>query len=311
MARPRPSDLLRLRPAQVDFARRGFRTEPAAARAGLEGSALAFVDGFNRELATSVAEPPDLSGIEPDRRGFAAEGAAMAAGMLDRLRVRTGPGRLGRLFVAYAENYEYLLHVGVGWTMAKLRTPLPQPVPDAGLTRWLAYDGWGFCRAFFAGPVALARWSAHRGRCGDICAIRYQGLGRSLWFRDCGRPGPIAERIGRLPAEHRTDVWSGVGLAAVYAGAVDATVYPQLVEAAGPDRPALAQGAAFAAEAHRRGGHLPAHLPGAVRALTGAGVDEAADWTWAARSGLDRHSAGPGDFQTWRRRIQRQAAFAG
>ncbi|MBM2614218.1 DUF1702 family protein [Actinoplanes sp. LDG1-06] len=312
MARLRPHDLLRLGPGQVDFVRRGFQTEPREVRDQLERSALTFLDGFNRELSIPAAGPLDLGPIEPARRGFAAEGAAMAAGMLDRLRFAGRPRRLVRLFGEHAEKYEYLLHVGVGWTMAKLRCPMPRrPGDDNGLTRWLAYDGWGFCRAFFARPAALARWSAHPGSCDDVCAIRYQGYGRSIWFRDCGQPGLIANRIARLPARHRADVWSGVGLAAAYAGAVDAATYPRLAAAAARERPALAQGAAFAAEAHRRAGHLPAHLPGAVRALTGADVDEASGWTWEARAGLDRPSAGPADFQTWRQRIQRQAARVG
>lgn len=304
---------LRLRPfvlrtGMVDFAARGFRTEPAPTRATLQGSARAFLAGFNAELAVPPAAAPTFGDVPPDRRGFAAEGAGMAAALLDLLN----PGRGGRLAVlraAHDDRHAYLIQVGVGWALAKLRRRhLGRLGADAPLLRWLAYDGRGFCEAFFAGDRAVRRWAEHPASCPRTCDIRHQGLGRSLWFRACGDPATVAAHIGRLPARHHDDAWSGVALAAAYAGGVAPQALVILRDLAGPHRAALAQGAAFAAEARRHSGHVGAHTDTAVQILAGVDVPTAAAWTWQARDGLDRPGAGAGDYRAWRLRIQHQAA---
>ncbi|GAA0459717.1 enediyne biosynthesis protein [Paractinoplanes deccanensis] len=303
--------LLVLRPALVDFASRGFATEPAATRAHLEAAAGAFLDGFNAELATGPDDPPDLAATPAPRRGFAAEGAAMATALLDAARP-TGTRRTEALHAAYGDRYAYLLHVGSGWAMAKLhRRRLGRIGAPAPLLRWLAYDGKGFCEGFFAGPARLGRWRRHAGPCSAVCEIEYQGLGRSLWFRACGDPDRLAGLITAMPARHHGDLWSGAGLAAAYAGGVDAGAYGLLAERANDHRAALAQGAAFAAEARRLGGDLTEQTDVAVRALAGAEAGEAAAWTWTAREGLDGPSAGASTYREWRRRVQRLAAAAG
>lgn len=300
--------LLALPPASVDFDQRGFRTTPAATRAVLEAAAGAFLAGFHLELATPPDRAPDLSGMPEHRRGFAAEGAAMAAALLDLVNP-AGGRRLATLHLAHQEKYAYLLHVGTGWAMAKLRRRrLGRLGGEAPLLRWLAYDGMGFCQAFFASPRRIRRWYGHPARpCPASCDIRYQGLGRSLWFRECGDPAAVARRIAALPAPHHGDAWSGVALAASYAGGVQPEAYARLRELAGDQRAAAAQGAAFAAEAWRRCGHVPPAARTAVETITGVPVAEAAEWTWQARRGLDRAGADASDYRCWRTRIQRLA----
>ncbi|OLB75831.1 MAG: hypothetical protein AUI14_20295 [Actinobacteria bacterium 13_2_20CM_2_71_6] len=302
-----------LQPTEVDFDIRGFRREPAATRTGLETSGNAFLTGFNLELCTPAGVVPDLSGIAPDRRGFGVEGAAMAACMLDLLRPFGGVRRLAALHDAYADRYVYLLHVGTGWALAKLHRTRPRRMAVAdGLLGWLACDGWGFCRAFFASETALRHWQRHPAvACDPTCAIRYQGLGRSLWFRECGTPDGLARRVAQLPESHAGDVWSGIALAATYAGAVEPGVYPALRRLAGRHWPSAAQGAAFGAEAWRRCGHVPAHAVRAVAALAGTDVARAAEWTIRTRRDLDHPGASGTAYQTWRHRIQRLATEAG
>jgi hypothetical protein len=303
---------LYLEQSAVDFDVRGFSGTPAATRNVLEDCGSAFLHGFNRELGTPAGTVPDLSGLAAHRRGFGVEGAAMAACLRDQFRPFGSPRRLGALHERYAERYIYLLHVGVGWAMAKLhRSHPPYPRLTGGLLGWLAYDGWGFCRGFFAGSDALRRWVRHPGACEPVCGIRYQGLGRSLWFRDCGTPERIARRIAGLPTPHAGDLWSGVGLAATYAGGVDPAAYPALRELSGRNWPALAQGAAFGAEAWRRSGHTPAHAVTAVAALAGTDVDQAARWTLTTRTELDRPDATAAGYQLWRFRVQQLAGAAG
>jgi hypothetical protein len=292
----------------VDFDRRGFRTRAASTRATLEGDATAFLFGFNTELGVAPDAAPDLDGVPAHQRGFAAEGAAMAGALLDLLNP-FGGGRLATLHRVHGPRHAYLLHVGTGWAMAKLRRHrLGRLGAGSPLLRWLAFDGMGFCQAFFRTERGMRRWYRHPARCTAVCDIRYQGLGRSLWFRDCGSPDALAARLQWVPPRHRADVWSGIGLAATYAGGVPATAYPELCRHAGTHRAALAQGAAFGAQAWRRCEHLPAHARDAVPALTGVDVEVAAEWTDQARHGLDRPGASSADYGRWRRRVQQRAA---
>jgi enediyne biosynthesis protein E3 len=303
--------LLALSPATVDFDRRGFRTRSTSTRGTLEAAAGAFVIGFNRTLAVPAGHVPDLAELPQHRRGFAVEGAAMAAALLDLVT----PGRGRRLPAVeerYGERYVYLIQVGTGWAMAMLRRrrlgPLGGRYP---LLRWLAYDGMGFCRAYFASPRGLRRWFRHStAPCAATCAIQYQGFGRSLWFRECADPDAVAGQVARLPAQHIADAWSGVGLAASYALGIGAGGYERLRTLAGDHGAALAQGAAFAAEAWRRSGHLPPRAGMAIRTLTGIEPAEAADWTWRARQGVDGAGASAEDYYRWRARIQQYAAEA-
>lgn len=297
-----------LRPAMVDFERRRFRTVPRSTRTTLETAAGAFLDGFNAELGTPPDRAPDLSAVPVLRRGFAAEGAGMAAALLDAFRP-AGGRRLAALRRAYDDGYTYLIHVGVGWAMAKLhRGRLGTLGLDAPLLRWLAYDGIGFCQSFFASPRRLRRWSAHPDRCPATCDIRYQGLGRSLWFRACGDPATLDAYVRGLPARHHGDLWSGIALAATYAGGVEPQAYERIRDLAGGHRAAAAQGAAFGAEAWRLCGFAPPHAHTSVRTLTGVPLEQAATWTWSARQGLDGPHTDATHYRQWRLRVQSAAA---
>jgi hypothetical protein len=299
-----------LPPTLADFERRGFRTTPDPTRSTLESAAAAFLDGYRLERECPPGEVPDLSAVPPVRRGFAAEGMAMAAALHDAL-LPLGIRRSAVLHDALDDRYAYLLHVGAGWALAKLhRRHLGRTGARAPLLRWLAYDGMGFCRAFFADARGMRRWRQHRGDCAAICAIRYQGLGRALWFRVCGDPAAAAGEIAELPPRHHDDAWSGVALAATYAGGVDERAYAHLRDLASGHRAALAQGSAFAAEACRLAGHTPPHAAVAAEVLTGGSPERAAEWTWAARRGLDGPGAGPDRYGLWRERIREMAATA-
>ncbi|MBG0566097.1 DUF1702 family protein [Actinoplanes aureus] len=296
-----------LSPSLVDFRARGFATEPAATRATLEAAAGSFLDGYNAELATGPDEPPELD-TPANRRGFAAEGAAMAATLLDAARI-SGTRRTDALHAAYGDRYAYLMHVGSGWAMAKLRRRrLGRIGASAPLLRWLAYDGKGFCDAFFAGPRQLDRRRAHAYPCSAVCEIEYQGLGRSLWFRACGDPERVAALVTTMPSRHHGDVWSGIGLAATYAGGAGPGTYELLAERAAEHRPSLAQGAAFAAEAWRLAGGIPEHCDIAVPILAGVTPATASAWTWTAREGLDVPDQDASGYRRWRLRVQRLAA---
>src|SRR5438477_154297 len=82
-----------------------------------------------------------------------------------------------------------------------------------------------------------------------------QGLGRSFWFVNGGNPELIVGVIKAFPAARQPDLWSGIGLAATYAGIITEDALVLLREQAGEHWPCLAQGAAFAAKARHRAGN--------------------------------------------------------
>jgi Protein of unknown function (DUF1702) len=70
-------------------------------------------------------------------------------------------------------------------------------------------------------------------------------------------------------------MWSGVGLAATYAGLASESVLRDLCDFAGPLWPQLAQGAAFAAKARQRAGNLTPYTELAAKVLCGLSATDA------------------------------------
>jgi hypothetical protein len=115
----------------------------------------------------------------------------------------------------------------------------------------------------------------------------------------------IAQTIAGFPPERRGDLWSGVGLAAVYAGEVSEAELLSLRNAAGPFVPQLAQGAAFAAKARQRAGNLKPYHDLACGVLCRLGAAEAAQVSDEALENLPSDGAQPA-YEIWRQRIQQR-----
>lgn len=296
-------------PEQVTFARRGF--EPTPARARLEGVAGTFVQGYHAALAepNPLGLGERLLRVELELRGFAFEGAAMALTLLDLL----SPGGLARLrgfLDGPGRAHAYMVHVGAGWAYARLRRRLPGPRAGMDpLLGWLALDGYGFHEGFFHSQRSVVEQRQPRRLRGYALRAFDQGLGRSLWFVRGAEVGRIVETLAGFDARRRADLWSGIGLACAYAGGVEREALQVLRAAAGEHRPALAQGAAFAAKTRLRAENLTPHTELSCRILCAMPAEVAAKLT-------DQALAGPADaglpaFESWRTRIQAQFSGAG
>jgi len=313
--------------ADVSFAGRGFPVTPSDATRRLEAVPQSVVCGFewgidtrdNAELETRL----DL--VEPEMRGFAYEGAVMARTILDAL-----PGKGGRtrtLLLGGARKHVFLAYIGIGFAMSHLPRPLWKGVlPDApGLPyhptmSWLAVDGYGFDQAYFhtdtfvhrQRPLAPYPWlgePAYFPRAAD------QGIGRALWFMHGGNVVDVATAVHRFAAGRRADLWSGVGLAATFAGGCSGADLIALRRTAAAEDPEyalhLSLGSTFAARARTFAGFVPEHTATAIQALTGLTVDAVTTlaettepsggvavgqryeaWRTAIREQLDRHPAG-------------------
>lgn len=297
--------LLGLRAEEISFAHRGFRGATSAMRTRLEEVGGTFLAGYHAGLEqdTPAEVAAQLETVSLELRGFAFEGAAMALAWRDTLTF----GRANRVrdFLAGAgDAHAYMVHVGVGWVWARL--PLRGRTMEARLDpllRWLAFDGWGFHEGFFHGQEYLAGRPAPERLAGYERRVFDLGLGRSLWFVNGGNAEWIARSIADLPVARQPDLWSGIGLAATYAGLVSEDDLLKLREHCHPHSAPLAQGSAFAAKARQRAGNLTAYTHLATGVLCGMSALEAARLCDTTLENLPANASEPA-FELWRHRIQ-------
>lgn len=290
-----------VRHRDVGFRARGFPPCDADVRDYLEARAHAFVTGAHAFGQHSDQPHAALvEAAEPDLRGFAYEGAGMVAAMADLLAL--GRGRhLQRLLSGEGRNYRHLAHVGAGWGLSVTRWPRPTALRGIDpLLRWLALDGRGFHRAYFTPQLTLA--ALHGLDDSEETQLHAAGVGRALWFTRGADLPRIAVDIAVAPPGLQPSMWSGVGLAACYAGRPGAVDGAELRDLAGPAAPHVGQGVVFALAARaahglpsdtgrqQLAGHLGVRADGAAELaertcadLVAPGAPVTAMLTWRAR----------------------------
>ena len=297
--------LLGLQAVETNYIRRGFRGATADVQSRLEEIGAAFLRGYHAALEhdTPADLAASLSAVETDLRGFAFEGAAMGLALLDFLTPwrRT---RISQFLDGAGKAHVYMVHVGVGWVWARL----PVNVRRAGqrldpVLGWLAFDGWGFHEGFFHWPKYIGGQPLPKKLKGFERRVFDQGFGRSLWFVNGGNIELIAQTLANFSPDRQSDLWSGIGLAATYAGIVSEASLVALREKSGSFQPRLAQGAAFAAKARQRAGNMTDYTGRAAKILCGMSAEEAARLTDEALENLPADSDAPA-YEIWRRRVQ-------
>lgn len=301
---------LGLSPNEASFAKRGFVAREEKARHRLEQIGITFLTGYHAALEETgfVQLARRLTTVETELRGFAFEGAAMGLALLDCFT----PWRKDRwrTFTEHvAEPHIYMMHVGLGWALARLRRSItPHLTQLDPLLRWLVVDGYGFHEGYFGWPRYIEQRAIATRLNGYELHVFDQGLGRSLWFVKGADIAAVTSAIEGFPSARRDDLWSGVGLACAYAGGCGHAAIESLRAAAGTYLPALAQGAAFAAKTRQRAANLNHHTETACRLICGHSAEEAAAITDAALEDLRKEGELPA-YEVWRRRIQNQIAL--
>jgi hypothetical protein len=300
---------LGLSPAEASFARRGFLTGEEQARQRLEHIGVTFLSGYQaaREETGFVPLARRRACVDAESRGFAFEGAAMGLALLDcftpwrKDRWRTFTERL-------AGAHVYMMHVGLGWALARLRRSVTQHLVQLDpLLRWLVVDGYGFHEGYFNWRRYVEQQQSPARLNGYERRVFDQGLGRSVWFVKGAQIAAVVNAIESFPRARRGDLWSGVGLACAYAGGCGRAAMLSLRAAAGEHLPEFAQGVAFAAKTRQRAANLTAHTETACRSLCGHSAEEAAAITDAALENLREDGDVPA-YEVWRRRIQEKLA---
>lgn len=295
---------------EVTFARRGFNDGGRAARERLEHIGRSFLQGYHAALSDEGPEvlAVNLEAIDKESTGFAYEGAAMGLTLLDQLSLWKR-GRLITFLNGVGSRHTYMIHVGVGWAIARvpwLRRNFHHAVADLDpLLRWLAADGNGFSDFYFKFPHFLRNPERLNGLQGYTRHAYAQGVGRSLWFVTGAKAHLISKTISQLPEALHRDLWSGVGLACAMAGGSDRVEVELVRSLAGDYRSALAQGAAFAAKTRQQADNPAHHTETACQILCGLDADSAAQLTDATRRCLPDDGKVPA-YEIWRQRIQSQ-----
>ena len=301
---------LGLSPAEASFAKRGFLTGEVNARLRLEHIGITFLSGYHAALEETGCVPlaRRLATVDAESRGFAFEGAAMGLALLDCLT----PWRKDRwrTFTEQSANHHvYMMHVGLGWALARLRrcvaTQLARLDPLLG---WLVVDGYGFHEGYFGWPRYVEQQARPTRLNGYERRVFDQGLGRSIWFVKGAGVAAVASAIDAFPPARRDDLWSGAGLACAYAGGCERAAVESLRAAAAGHLPALAQGVAFAAKTRQRAKNLNSHTETICRAICGHSAEETAAITDAALEDLHDDGGFPA-YEVWRRRIQNKLAL--
>lgn len=296
--------------SEARFDKRGFRKgEPTASQQKLERAAETFIHGYNAgiEHLSCEAIVSALSGIEPHLQGFAYEGAGMAMAMLDCL-TPWNRSRLRSLLDGPGNAHIYMVHVGAGWAIARLRRRVDRMLSKLDpLLGWLVVDGYGFHEGFFRPGRFIERCEQPRSLQGYQRRVFDQGLGRCLWFAKGADVDRVRAAVNVFAPSRRGDLYSGVGLACAYAGGVDRTAIESIRSGAGSLAAQLAQGAAFAAKARHRAGNPTVHTELACEILCGTSAQEAADLTDLAQDNLSDDESEV-EFEVWRRRIQEHYA---
>jgi enediyne biosynthesis protein E3 len=300
--------MLEIDASQASFEVRRFTAGSPESRQQLESIGRSFILGYNYALHCDVGDfAIRLAGIDVVDRGFAFEGAAMAYAIRDVLK----PWRESQLAAFMAGSgapHIYMVHVGAGWALARI------PVGTGRIQRtlhplfkWLAFDGFGFHEGYFHHRRAIFERKPPRVLSGYRLRAFDQGLGRSMWFVFGTEVQAITRCITTFPAARQTDLWSGVGLAAAYAGGATKDSLQLLRSMARQFSRELAQGAAFAAQARAHAGNPASHTDMACQIfceMSAAAAASIARITMPVRAVADTAPA----YERWRADIQGQFA---
>lgn len=302
---------------EVTFAKRGFPARDTADARNLQSIPQHVIAGF--EFGIEYGDRPDalqrLDMIEREFRGFAYEGATMAFTLLDVMPGRRSD-RTRKFLDGHGAPHLFLAYIGIGFAMSHLPQALWSKVlPELRHTRWhptvswLAVDGYGFDRAYFHTRKWIHEqyvpkpypWQGAPSYFPRACD---QGIGRALWFMHGADVAGVTGAVNAFAPHRHADLWSGVGLAAAYAGSGDAQVLARLREASGPYLPELAQGAVFAAKARAEADLVVPHTDIAAQVLCDLTVKEAEALTEEASGSFAADRGGVPDYEIWRGRVQ-------
>lgn len=226
----------------------------------LEAGVLAALEGYHATLDDSRLDAliPRLNQIDADMRSYAYEGAAMGLTGMDV--AMPWRNRLKPFLEGAGAAHTYMVHIGVGEALALMRRrPEPYLAQLDPVLRWLALDGYGFHKGFFAQRRYIDAQDVPSFLSPYARQIFSQGIGRAIWFLKGGNVDLVLAAVSRFPTTRHADLWCGVGVGCAYAGGADPVSIESLRRGAGRYAPHLALGAAVVAKGRTRAGNPVPH----------------------------------------------------
>lgn len=284
-------------------------SRPTDAAARLDGIVMLALGAEQVALKDDVgALDEHLASLDKDFLGFGVEGAAMGLTVLDHRDPRD-PRRIDQLLAGRWRDFPLLAYAGAGLGLAELGEPvLPWVQARHDIAAGFAIDGYAFHLALLAPSEFLDGRPPPAEFQGPAARAFDHGLARTMWFTSAAEPSAVAAVVERFPDERRDDVWSGVGVAATYAGGLDATGLGVLRTAARHHAPALAAGSALASYLRVQGDNVVPGNQTASEALTGRSTADAHSVCARCRTEAEGGDVSLDAFVRWRDALC--AAFA-
>ena len=315
--------LFSISPAEVSTAKRGFQVDDPAKQERIESIGRFFLMGYHAAINAPSTEQlqQSLNDVSLEYQGFAYEGAAMGLGLIDHFSL-WGTSQFTAFLTQKSNHYPYLTHVGFGWSLARIPRGIRRfsqrfvkeqtVVTDASsldsLLACLVIDGYGFHQGYFAWEQYVQQRKEPSYLPPACLPLFNQGLGRSLCFvlgMDWKR---IVNTINQFPRSRQAYLWSGVGLAATYAGGLRESEIEFLKNQSHHYLPAFAQGVAFAAKARHRGNYVPEHTALVCQQVWGSSVETIAALTDTTLQDLPLISKLDA-YCIWQQRLQQAYIF--
>ncbi len=256
---------------EANFSVRKFE-EGYEAQSRLEMVAKTVVNGYNTTVEHGLND--DLraisQSISKELSGFFHEGIGMGLYALDLVSLKKK-----NLLVSYIiekdKKHEYMSYIGAGLTCGVFNASYEKLMNKIDpMSGSLVLDGVGFYYAMFKTKKTIAKYYVPRKiKSNPFYLERFDnGLGRALWFYNSGEPENIQKTINTFPEKRRANIWSGIGLAATYAGGVSNEKIHELKRVSGVHQIMLAQGALLAAHTRHTAGN-PHEDDSTINILTG------------------------------------------
>ncbi|GAA3648142.1 DUF1702 family protein [Flavivirga jejuensis] len=256
---------------EANFSVRKFE-EGHEAQSRLEMVAKTVVNGYNTTVEHGLND--DLRAISQsisnELSGFFHEGIGMGLYALDLVSLRN-KNRFWNYIIEKDKKHEYMSYIGAGLTCGVFNSSYEKLIDKIDpMSGPLVLDGVGFYYAMFKTKKTITNFYVPKKiKSNDFYLERYDnGLGRALWFYNSGEPKKIKNTINTFPKERRANIWSGIGLAAAYAGGISNDKIPKLKSSSGIYQIMLAQGALLAAHTRYTAGN-PHKDDITVKLLTG------------------------------------------
>jgi hypothetical protein len=258
--------------SEANFTSRKFE-EGFEAQKRLEFVAKTVVNGYNTAVENGLND--DLRAITKSKTkelsGFFHEGIGMGLYALDIFSIQK-KNRFWKYIDEKEKKHEYMSYIGAGLTCGVFNASFKKVI-DKGcpMSACLVIDGVGFYYAMFKTKKTLQKFYIPKSiKNNSFYLERYDnGIGRALWFYNSGEPERIQKTISTFSEERRPAIWSGIGLAAAYAGGVSLAKIKRLKELSEKHSLMLGQGVLLAAHTRYTAGN-PQKDENTVVILTGA-----------------------------------------